>query len=115
MNEKQKTYTINEINKYNKEIGELYYGINRSTLLSTCGAALAVAIIVMNGGEFSGNEIIDNFVSLASVGASVGGGISAVRKIVERAGLKQTIRQLEHDVAMSDLEYTQHETMRRVK
>lgn len=104
MNESQKDYTIKKIAEYKETIDDLYFGINRNTLFAFCGVGLAVAIFAINGGEFSGNEILDNFVGVTSAGSTVFNGISAVKKICEKAGLEHTVRTLEHQLVMSNLE-----------
>lgn len=104
MNEAQKDYTIKKITEYNERIDELYFGINRNTLFAFCGVGLAIAIFAINVGEFSGNETLDNFVGVTSAASTVLNGISAVKKICEKAGLEHTVRTLEHQIAMSDLE-----------
>ncbi len=102
MNKKQKDFTIKEINKYNERINELYYGVNRSTFFSICGAAIAFIVLGMNG-EFTGEPIRDNIVGVSSIASSIGNAILAIRRATEKSSLEQTVRSLEHEVAMSDL------------
>lgn len=104
MNEQQRNYTINEIKKYNDRINDLYFRTNRHGFFTFCGVALAVAIFAINGGEFSGNEITDNFVGITSTGFAAYSGVKAVQSICEKASLEHTVRVLEHDLAMDELD-----------
>lgn len=104
MNKQQKDYTIKEIDSYNKQIDSLYYRINRNAMFTFCGVGLAVATFVMNNGEVPTNEVLDNFIGVAASGAAVYNGVKAVQRICERASLQHTVRMLEHEKAMSELE-----------
>lgn len=104
MNEEQKNYTIQEISSYEQEIDSLYYKVNRNAMFAFCSASLAIAIFVINKGEFSGNEIYDNLIGMSATGTTVYNGIKAVQRICEKAGLEHTVRILEHNLAMADLE-----------
>ena len=104
MNEQQKDYTIKKIEEYNDEINELYYGINRNSMFTFCGVALAVAIFAINGGEFSENEVLDNFIGISSIASSTVNGLSAIKKICEKASLEHTVRMLEHQIKLDELE-----------
>ena len=103
MNEKQKDFTIKEIDKYNGQINDLYYKINRNTMFTFCGVSLAVAVFAINGGEFSGNEIIDNLVGISSIATSAVNGVKAIQSICEKAGLEHTVRVLEHELKIEEL------------
>lgn len=104
MNSKQKDFTIKEIAEYKGQINDLYYKINRNAMFTFCGVSLAVAIFAMNGGEFSGNEILDNLVGISSIATSTVNGVKAIQRICEKAGLEHTVRVLEHNLNMSKLE-----------
>lgn len=104
MNDEQKNYTIKEISRYKEEIDKLYYRVNRNAMFAFCSAGLAIAIFAINNGEFSGNEIYDNLIGMSATGATVYNGIKAIQRICERAGLEHTVRMLEHETAMDDLD-----------
>ena len=104
MNEQQRDYTIKEIKRYNDRIDELYFTVNRHAFFTFCGVALTFAIFAINGGEFTGIETTDNFVGVASTGFATLNGVKAVQRICEKASLEHTVRVLEHDLAMDDLD-----------
>ena len=108
MNDQQKEYTIKEIDKYNGQINDLYYKTNRNAMFTFCGVSLAVVIFALNGGEFSGNEILDNFIGITSIASSTVSGIKAIQSICEKAGLEHTVRDLEYNLKMEELEEKPH-------
>ncbi len=104
MNEQQRNYTIKEIERYSETIDELYYKVNRNAFFAFCGVALAVAIFAVNGGEFTGVETTDNLVGVLSAGLATYNSVKAVQRICEKASLEHTVRVLEHDLAMDELD-----------
>lgn len=104
MNEPQREYTIKEIKRYSERVDDLYYSVNKHAFFTFCGVALAVAIFAINGGEFTGIETTDNLVGVTSTGFAAYNGVKAVQRICEKASLEHTVRVLEHDLAMDDLD-----------
>lgn len=101
MNEQQIEHTKSEIKKYNQDINELWYKINRSGLFAFCGTGLAIAIFAIDN-ELT-NEILENFIGVMSAASVVYNATSAVKRIVRRESLQQTVRYLEHELAMDEL------------
>lgn len=104
MNEQQRNYTIKEIERYNDTTDDLYFKVNRNAFFAFCGVALAVAIFAINGGEFTGSETTDNLVGVSSAGLAAYNSIKAVQRICEKASLEHTVRVLEHNLAMDELD-----------
>lgn len=104
MNEPQREYTIKEIKRYSERVDDLYYSVNKHAFFTFCGVALAVAIFAINGGEFTGIETTDNLVGVTSTGFAAYNGVKAVQRICEKASLEHTIRMLDHELAMDELD-----------
>ena len=102
MNEKQKNYTLKEIKDYKEQINKLWFKINQSGMFAFCGTGLAIAIFGIDNETV--NTVVENFVGVASAASVVYNATSAVRRIVESESLKHTVRMLEHDLEMDNLE-----------
>ena len=118
MNEKQKNYTLNEINGYKERINELWYRINRNALFAFCGTGIAISIFGMD--KETANTITENFVGVVSAASVVYNATSAVRKIAESESLTHTVRMLEHELAMDELQekpkvYTKNRTQLKIE
>lgn len=102
MNEKQKNYTLNEIKGYKEQVNELWYRINRNALFAFCGTGLAISIFGMD--KETVNTVVENFVGIVSAASVVYNATSAVRRIAERESLNHTVRILEHELEMDNLQ-----------
>ena len=104
MNEKQVEYTKKEIKDYSQEIDELWYKINRSGLFAFLGTGLAIAIFAIENEQQAVNEMLENFIGIASAASTVVNTTSCLKRIVRRESLKHTVRILEHELAMNELD-----------
>lgn len=102
MNEQQRNYAEQLINEYQNESNDLYYKINRNGVFAFCGLGMAIAIFAV-GGELTTNEIVDNLIGITSGASVIVNGISAVKRIVRKESLEQSIREIECDLAMDSL------------
>ena len=104
MNDKQVEYTKQEIKRYSEEIDDLWFKINRSGLFAFLGTGLAIAIFAIDHEQQSITEIVENLIGITSAATTTISAVSCVKRIVNRESLKNTVRLLEHDIAMSELE-----------
>ena len=103
MNEQQRKFKIEILKNYEEEIQRLYFQVNRSGMFTFLGVGMAVAIFAIDG-EFSHNEVMDNFVGIISAASAVTNATIGTKRIVERELLKQDARQLEVELANDELE-----------
>ena len=103
MNEQQRNFKIEILKNYEEEIQRLYFQVNRSGMFTFLGVGMAVAIFAIDG-EFSHNEVMDNFIGIISAASAVTNATIGTKRIVERELLKQDARQLEVELANDELE-----------
>ena len=104
MNQPQKDFTKDEIKKYNEEINELYYKINRNAMFAFLGTALAVSIFAIEQEQQAVNEMLENFIGVISAASVVVNATSCTKKIVKRELLQQEVRKMEYDLQMDELD-----------
>ena len=103
MNGQQRNFKIELLKNYQKEIQKLYFEANRSGMFAFLGVGMAIAIFSIEG-EFSNNEVMDNFVGVLSAASAVTNATIGTKRIVRHELLKQEARQLEIELAMDELE-----------
>lgn len=103
MNEQQRNLKIELLKNYQQEIQNLYFKANRSAMFAFLGVGMAIAIFSIDG-EFSHNEVMDNFIGVLSAASAVTNATIGTKRIVQQELLKQEARQLEVDLAMDELE-----------
>lgn len=103
MNEQQRNFKIELLKNYQQEIQNLYFKANRSAMFAFLGVGMAVAIFSIDG-EFSHNEVMDNFIGVLSAASAVTNATIGTKRIVQQELLKQEARQLEVELAMDELE-----------
>ena len=103
MNEQQRNFKIELLKNYQQEIQKLYFQANRSAMFAFLGVGMAIAIFSIDG-EFSHNEVMDNFIGVLSAASAVTNATIGTKRIVQQELLKQEARQLEVDLAMDELE-----------
>lgn len=104
MNEQQRKFKIELLKNYEEEILKTYFQANRSGVFAFLGVGMAVAIFAIDG-EFSHNEVIDNFVGIISAASAVTNATIGTKRIVKHEMLKQEVRLLELELANDELEH----------
>ena len=104
MNEQQRNFKIELLKNYEEEILKTYFQANRSGMFAFLGVGMAIAIFAIDG-EFSHNEVIDNFVGIISAASAVTNATIGTKRIVKHEMLKQEVRLLELELANDELEH----------
>lgn len=104
MNEQQRKFKIELLKNYEEEILKTYFQANRSGVFAFLGVGMAIAIFAIDG-EFSHNEVIDNFVGMISAASAVTNATIGTKRIVKHEMLKQEVRLLELELANDELEH----------
>lgn len=104
MNEQQRKFKIELLKNYEEEILKTYFQANRSGMFTFLGVGMAIAIFAIDG-EFSHNEVIDNFVGIISAASAVTNATIGTKRIVKHEMLKQEVRLLELELANDELEH----------
>ena len=104
MNEQQRNFKIELLKNYEEEILKTYFQANRSGMFVFLGVGMAIAIFAIDG-EFSHNEVIDNFVGIISAASAVTNATIGTKRIVKHEMLKQEVRLLELELANDELEH----------